>query len=120
MTCQERGTAACTGGCTAACKGLTGALFCNFGNGLGNQYIDVTVTDLPSCVSALESSLHINIAASGLAACQGSNCKVNGSLSGCAVSASTMGTGTGTPLPGTGLAVGLGIALAGVVRRKRA
>jgi len=45
-------TASCTGGCTAACLvDSPGVSSCDFGNGLGSQYVDVDVADLRPAVS---------------------------------------------------------------------
>jgi hypothetical protein len=117
LDCQEMATGDCTGGCTAACSSITGALFCDFGNGLGSQYVDVAVTDLPACVSAIESSANIKIAGGGSVTCTGNTCSASGALAatGCAVSS----PGSSGALPVGGVALGFGLALATAARRRR-
>jgi hypothetical protein len=111
--CEASATAGCTGGCTGACSQPQGALFCDFGNGNGPQYIDITVDQLPDCESALASMLNVNV--SGGIDCTGSTCSVGAAASGCALAGSPS-----APL-GTGAAfAGLGLVLATIVRRRRA
>jgi hypothetical protein len=108
--CEVTTTASCTGGCNTQCSDPTGALFCDFGNGLGEQYIPVT--DLSECETALAGMVTLNV--SGAASCTGNNC--NASVSACSVSPLT----PMKDVAPAGLAlVGLGLVAAGVARSRR-
>jgi hypothetical protein len=87
-------------------------LFCDFGNGLGPQYIDLPLTAVPDCVSALESQLSISV--SGGASCAGGVCSAGVSAGGCNAAGSS-----GFPLA-SALFAGLGLALASMARRRKA
>ena len=114
FSCQATAEASCTGGCTTACSDPMGALFCDFGNGLGAQYIDIPADQLAGCATALESMFSININASVNTTCSGGECTTNVSAGGCALAGNPT-----SPSPAGALFAGLGLALATVVRRRR-
>jgi MYXO-CTERM domain-containing protein len=112
FSCQASATAGCTGGCMTACSAPQGALFCDFGNGLGPQYVDVPATGLPDCEAALASMLSVNV--SGGIQCTNGDCTAGVSAGGCDASGGT------APVAPIALFTGLGLFVATMVRRRKA
>jgi MYXO-CTERM domain-containing protein len=102
----------------STCSSITGALFCDFGNGLGPQYIPVQDTDIVSCANALSSMLNVSVSGGGSIDCSNGTCSLGGGVTGSACALSG-GPGSSPAVPTTALFAGLGLVALGVVRRRR-
>jgi hypothetical protein len=109
----------------STCSSVTGALFCDFGNGLGSQYVPLSSEgDVISCVEALSSMFNASV--SGGISCSGGTCTATGiaGINGPGGASCALSAGPGAPLSagaaGTGgLLLGLGLVAGAAARRRR-